>query len=411
VAPVAPQAHNRATARREPASRRSLFGVTRRYRLAVPVVVAALIGVGAWIPRLDAAAAPHLPAMRSSSLITKALSEHVSHLSGTLRWSADLGLPSLSSLTDGSGQSITASSGFDPSSLLSGSQTVDLWIAGAKRERIALPGTLEESDVVRDGNQAWVWDSTTAHVTHYVLAGPKTAAGPAAAPAPVRNAEHMTPQAVAGEILAGLNQSTTSVSVGPAVDVAGRAAYLLRVAPDRRVAANRDSTISSIDIAIDATTGLPLRVAVYAVGQTAPALQVGFTSIDYSAPSAANLAAPHGITTSTKVIHAVGRHPESVRRSESRPAHRSMHHAKSNPTIGKDWGSIAVLSSPQYLAGQAGFSFLELQSIATQVSGPWGSGRLLTSSLINALFLPDGQILVGLTTPHALEQAAAGINS
>jgi hypothetical protein len=375
--------------------------VTRKYRLAVPVVVVALIGVGTWIPRLDAAAAPHLPSVSSSRVIAKALSEHVSHLSGTVRWSADLGLPSLSSLTDGNGQSISASSGFDPTSLLSGSQSVEVWIAGANRERIALPGTLEESDVVREGNQAWVWDSSSAHVTHYVLAG--TEASRSAEPASVSRAEQVTPQAVALRILSGLKQSTTSVTVGPAVRVAGRAAYVLRLAPDRSLAANRSSTVASVDIAIDATTGLPLRVSVYAVGQTAAALQIGYTSIDYSAPSSADLAIPHGITTSTKVIHAPQRHPASTpRHSMLRPKAST----KPKAVIGADWGSIFALSGPELYEGPSGVTFLELQSVTTAVSGSWGSGRLLTSSLVNALFLPDGRVLVGLTSPAALEAAA-----
>jgi outer membrane lipoprotein-sorting protein len=328
--------------------------------------VAALIGAGAWIPRMDAAAAPHLPKISSAQVIAKVLSEHVSHFSGTVRWSADLGLPSLSNLTGAGGQAVSASSAFDPTSLLSGSQDFDVWIAGANRERIELPGTLEESDVVRDGNQAWVWDSSTAHVTHYVLAGTKTSRG--AEPDAVSDGEQVTPQALAARILAGLRQSTTSVSVANSVSIDGHSAYVLRLAPDRTVAANRASTISSIDIAVDASTGLPLRISIYAVGQAAPALQVGYTSISYSAPSSADL-------------------------------------------IGADWGSIFAVSGADLYEGSSGMAFLELESVTTAVSGPWGSGRLLTSSLINALFLPNGRVLVGLTSPAALEQAVAGTAS
>jgi hypothetical protein len=45
------------------------------------------------------------------------------------------------------------------------------------------------------------------------------------------------------------------------------------------------------------------------------------------------------------------------------------------------------------------------------VSGSWGSGRLLSSALINALVLPSGRVLVGFVTPAALEQAAAKAGS
>ena len=42
---------------------------------------------------------------------------------GTVRWTANLGIPDLSALTSGAGQSI-AQGGFDPTTLLSGSHDV-----------------------------------------------------------------------------------------------------------------------------------------------------------------------------------------------------------------------------------------------------------------------------------------------
>jgi outer membrane lipoprotein-sorting protein len=363
-----------------------------RYRFAAPVVVAALIGTGAAVvPKLDAAAAPHLPTVSAQQLVAKAVSEKVDHLSGAIRWDADLGLPSVSELTGGDGQTVSSASGFDPTSLASGSQTFDVWVAGSQRQRVAIPGSLEETDVVRDGSQAWVWQSSTAHVTHYVLkrAGGQEATVPASN---ATSAQDLNPQTVASHILADLNLSTTSVSVAPSETVAGRSAYVLRLAPDRSVTGNRDSTVGSIEIAVDASTGLPLRVTVWAAGQSQPALELGYTSISYSMPSSHDLAPPTGETTTTKVIEPAGPHHQAA---------GSLGHRID--LIGSDWGSIANVA--------AGSAAGRLYSATTAVSGSWGSGRLLSSTLVNALLLPDGRALVGFVTPAALEQAAARIGS
>jgi len=39
------------------------------------------------------------------------------------------------------------------------------------------------------------------------------------------------------------------------------------------------------------------------------------------------------------------------------------------------------------------------------VSGAWGSGRLLHTSLGNVLFLSDGRVAAGFVSPSALEAA------
>ena len=53
----------------------------------------------------------------------------------------------------------------------------------------------------------------------------------------------------------------------------------------------------------------------------------------------------------------------------------------------------------------------QLAEIGSPVSGAWGSGRLVTSKLVNALILPDGRMLVGLVTPDRLEAAAGQLGS
>ena len=44
---------------------------------------------------------------------------------------------------------------------------------------------------------------------------------------------------------------------------------------------------------------------------------------------------------------------------------------------------------------------------ATQVSGSWGSGRLLRTSLVSALITSNGRLFVGAVQPSVLYAAAA----
>ncbi len=413
--------------------------LSKRTRIAAPFVVTGLIAAGAWLPTLRASASPHLRSIPASHLVEKVLSEKVSHLSGTFEWSADLGLPSLSDLTGGGGQSVATATGFDPTSLLSGTHTFEVWIDGSQRERVAAPGTLSETDLVRSGRQAWVYDSSTNHVTHYVLPRPSSRL-PSAPPAARSGLwlERVGVARLADELLRSVRSVGSDVSVGRPVEVAGRAAYVLRIAPDRSIPANRASTVSAATIAVDATTGLPLRVSIYAAGQSRPALQVGFSSISYATPSRSVFAAPTGQSTTTKILRSqpstatessrtrgwvgyarlpqvsgseqiapptIAPGPQPIDRHPSEVAWGRFNAGPSRPvseSLGRDWGTIRVLSAPDLDGSAAG----ELASVTTVVSGRWGSGRLLTSSLVNALFLPDGQVLVGLVTPAALEAAA-----
>lgn len=375
--------------------------LSRPTRLAAPFVVVGLIAAGAIVPTLQAGASPKLPAITAKHLVEKVLDEKVSHLSGTFQWKANLGLPSLSALTSGNGQSVSTSSGFDPTSLLSGTHNFEIWIDGAARQRLAAPASLAETDIVRRGHQAWLYDSSTNHVTHYVM----SCASSAAPTTPMPDSLNVT--AVADKVLSRLRSVGTVVSVGRPAEVAGRAAYVLRLAPDRALAVNRASTVSAATIAVDAKTGLPLRVSIFAVGQKSPALQVGYSSISFARPSGTRFAAPVGQTTSTKVVGCpAGGASRPAERTSPTVAHSGA--AQASSSLGRDWGSITQLPAGTVPLGVAAG---EVDSVSTVVSGSWGSGRLVESTLVNALLLANGRVLIGLVTPAALEAAAGQLHS
>src|ERR1700689_4990246 len=204
----------------------------------------------------------------------------------TVQEAASLGLPDLPGSSD-------PLSGL---SLLSGTHTFKIAYDGPAKVRVAVPVSMGETDVRRDGRNVWLWDSQTNKATHYILP-----AGAADTPPNVAQAQRVpTPPQLAKQILAAVG-STTKVGLQQNVTVAGQPAYQLSLAPkDSR------SLIGQVRIAIDASNSLPLQVQVFARGAASPAFSVGYTSLSYARPAASNFAfsPPPGAKVKTVTVPA-----------------------------------------------------------------------------------------------------------
>ena len=67
-----------------------------------------------------------------------------------VRLEADLGLPAIPIAGQGSSEL---------SSLASGTHTLRVWYSGPDHARVALLGTLGETDVITNGTDVWTWSS------------------------------------------------------------------------------------------------------------------------------------------------------------------------------------------------------------------------------------------------------------
>jgi outer membrane lipoprotein-sorting protein len=263
----------------------------RRARWAVPVGAVAAVGIvvaGSVIARGQAT--PTLPARTTAQLLAAVDSPAAlpSAMTATVEETASLGLPDLPGSSD-------PLSGL---SLLSGSHTFRIWYDGPTKVRVAVPVSMGETDVRRDGRSVWLWDSQTNKATHYIL--PAGAAD--TAPNSIQAQNVPTPPQLAKQILAAVG-STTTVGLQQNVTVAGQPAYQLSLAPkDGR------SLIGQVRIAIDASNSLPLQVQVFARGAASPAFSVGYTSLSFARPAASNFAfsPPPGAKVKTVTIPAGG---------------------------------------------------------------------------------------------------------
>ena len=345
---------------------------SRRARWAVPagaLVVTGGVLAGSLIS--TAQAAPGLPARTPAQLLVEVADATTPPLTGTVVETASFGLPSL----PGTGNPTSLSS------LLTGSHTIRVWYAGPRHFRLAVPQSLSESDVIRDGSTAWLWQSTLNKVTKFAL--------PARAPAEAVPQQPLTPQQAAQQVLAAVGP-TTAVSVASNVTVAGQAAYALILAPkDHR------SLVGQVQIDVDGRNGVPLRLQVFARGASTPAFQVGYTAIQFVTPAAADLSfTPPAGATVTRVNLGNGDHGQ--------PAGTAGY-----STIGKDWLTVLRLPSSDLTpSGGSDRVLSTLLGAATPVHGAWGSGRLLRTSLVSVLITDSGRAYVGAVQPSVLYDAA-----
>jgi outer membrane lipoprotein-sorting protein len=385
-------------------------------RWAVPagtLIVAGGVLAGSVIPA--AQAAPLLPSRTPAQLLAAlAAKTSAPPLTGTVVETASLGLPALPSAGDPASLP----------SLLTGSHTIRVWYSDPDHYRMAAPQSMSESDVIRNGSSAWLWDSTDNTVTHVAL--------PPDAAVPLLPSTPLAPQQAAEQALARVGPAT-AVSVDRNVTVAGEAAYQLVLAPR-----SSGSLVGQVRIAIDARHNVPLRVQVFAKGATSPAVQVAFTSVSFARSSTGNFAfsppagatvtqesagsgsyasgqAPHGgsITNGVSVIGhgwlAVAGLPLSSLTGTTPPGgaggsglgpFRSSSQSAA-PGSGGPGGSGAPV-----LGGGTATVFGALLQSAARVSGPWGSGHLLRTGLVSVLITSQGRILIGAVTPDVLYRAA-----
>ncbi|HMA47730.1 MAG TPA: hypothetical protein VKP11_11115, partial [Frankiaceae bacterium] len=165
--------------------------------------------------------------------------------------------------------------------------------------------------------------------------------------------------------------------------VAGRPAYQLVLTPrDGR------TLIASVRIALDSATSVPLRVQVYARGQSAPAVEIGFTDVSFRVPASSvfRFTLPAGARVTERAVT-----PDDVAGSSD---------AVRPTVIGRGW--TAVLETRTRLATDASG-----RQVLDRLSTPVAGGRLVTTRLVSVLLTDDGRVLAGAVAPDALRRVAA----
>lgn len=373
----------------------SIFERRPRLRWAVPAAIVGLAVGGSLGGTLGAAADSPLPPRTAAELLVDLQDPQVQPLSGTVVARADLGLPQL---PGSSGMSA------DPLALIAGTNTLRVWYDGPQRARVALIAPASETAVIRNGRDVWLWSTDGPTVDHLVL--PADADGyEAPEPGDLPSGFPTTPEEAAQLVLAALEPST-EVTTSGAATVAGRDAYELVLTP------KQDGTlVERVVIAMDAQTRIPLRVSVDSTRTDDPAVEVGYSRIDYARPDASvfEFTPPEGATVTERVL------PEPPAGGHG-DAGEPIPDRDGGPTVvGTGWTTVVVGRVPADAVGglveqpdsEDARQLLGLLESIPRESGDWGSGRVLRGTLVSAVLADDGRFAVGAVTPELLFSALA----
>ncbi len=402
-----------------------------RARWAVPAVTAVVVAAAFAAPPLIASAGDEgLPAVTPEQLLAQVAQAEPSPLSGTVVYTARLGLPEIPFAEAG---------GADPIALLGGSSTLRVWSDGTDRSRVALLGATSEYSVVQDGLQAWTYSSADDEAVHYSLSAADQARAEAlttGARPPVAG-DLPTPDEAATAVLADAEQFST-VTLDNQATIAGRAAYQLVVTPT-----STDTLVARVVVGIDAQTSTPLRVQVWSTQDaSAPALEIGFTDVTFAMPDDAVLAfsPPAGADVKEVVVplpDTTGTHPEPGTDpgtaalpegvTVSGTGWATVVEATGLDVAGLVAGDPAALTSvpgaghtfgsesaqdligefvPEDGSGHPGSFSLDTSALYDQLTTKVPEGRLLSSTLLSVLVTDDGRVLVGAVPPETLRAQA-----
>ncbi|MFF4583405.1 outer membrane lipoprotein carrier protein LolA [Streptomyces sp. NPDC001389] len=386
-------------------------------RYAVPVAVAGVAAATvAMVPAFANAGSPDLPKVTAQQLIEKVAASDVQQLSGSARITTDLGLPTLASgLLGGAG--VTGGSA-DPedkiAQLANGTHTLRVAADGPDRQKLTLLDGKDEYTLVHNGNDVWGYDSKSNEAFHDKAdrSGQDHKAADRLA---------ASPQQVAQEILKNAGP-TTDISMGETAQIAGRDAYQLVLKPKQS-----GSTVGSVQIAVDAKNGVPLRVQLLSSQGGKPIVEAGFTQVDFGKPAADSFAftppkgarLTEGADKSKDGKHGRnGKDDERFKALESLPGLGGLAGGPQGrgdvKMLGEGWSTVARIDSG---AGK-GLKDIEndknapkeakqfLNSLGDKVHGKFGEGRVLSTRLVNALITDDGKVYVGAVTKDQLVKAA-----
>lgn len=332
--------------------------------VAVGGVVAGAVALGFVAAPAGAGQSPTLPKTTPAALVQSVLQAQVPAMSGTVEIDNNLGLPALPGVPQAA----------------AGTSELRMWTDGHNRSRLSLPTSASEQTVVDDGTTVYVWDSNDRTVVKHSLKSDERRAATHA------QRQGLDPATAARDLVAAVRQ-TSDVTVDGTDEVAGRPAYdlVLTPKPDER------TLLREVRISVDAQSHIPLRLTVLADNTDTPALQIGFTSVDFGAqsPSLFRFTVPQGAT----VVNG-DKHDERSARIAG---------GAEPKFVGTGWDTVAVLKLP---SGNGTNQALNLvHRFGKPVSGSWGSGQLVSTDIANALVTSDGRVAVGFVPQQVLAQA------
>jgi outer membrane lipoprotein-sorting protein len=292
-------------------------------------------------------------------------------------------------LTSG-GEGGGAAGGLTSSPLLTGG-TGRMWIAKDGRVRLELQAEKGDTQVLYDGHTVSIYDAASNTLYRYT---------PPSDSEPETPADHHEVPTVAKIEEAISHLQHVNVSGATPTDIAGQAAYTVRVSPKEG-----GSLIGGAELSWDAVHGVPLRAAIYSSTSSSPTIELAATDISYGPvdSSVFEFNPPANAKVEEIVI------PKKDETKPGDPSSNSGDHPHVT-THGQGITSIAVLESKAKEGAKQSQPTTEAGLQQVKINGveaselPTELGTLLSFERSGVRYL-----LVGAVSPSAVEAVAKGL--
>ena len=270
-----------------------------------------------------------------------------------------------------------------------------LWIAKDGRVRLELKAEKGDTQILYDGHTLSLYDASSNTLYRYT---PPAGHEPAT-PGPDSTPAHEVPTVAKVEEAVSRLERHANVSAATPTDVAGQAAYTVRISPKES-----GSLFGGVELSWDAVHGVPLRAAIYSSTNSSPVIELAASEVSYGPvpDSVFAINPPAGVkikeVSTSHTDGANGSHPASAADKPSLTTHGH------GPT------AIAVLESKsQAGAGKSASEPLEgLPKVA--INGASASElRTELGTLLSFERSGVHYVLAGSVTPAAIEAFARGL--
>jgi outer membrane lipoprotein-sorting protein len=282
-----------------------------------------------------------------------------------------------------------------------------LWIGTEGHARLELQSEKGDTQILWDGKTASLYDASTNTLYRYVPSAETTgvsaptgsngtsASGPSSA---TGTSPHGTP--TVAEIEESLSRAAKHANISPATptDVAGQAAYTVRVSPREN-----GGLIAGAEVSWDAVHGIPLRAALYSTTSSSPTIELAATEVSYGPVAASTLDFAAPATAKVEEVTLPAKHDSDAPDSGNGEKPKVSTH-------GEGLASIVLLESP-VKAGSKEDPTSELESLpkvtvdgASASELPTPLGTLLTFERAGVRY-----VLAGSVTPASIEAFARGL--
>jgi len=149
-----------------------------------------------------------------------------------------------------------------------------LWISKERHVRLELQSEKGDTEIYYDGHTVQMYDPSSNTLYRYTPSAHE--GGTEQSAVPDSGAHHEAPTVAKIEEAISHLSEHANVSGATPTDVAGQAAYTVRVTPKES-----GSLLGGAELSFDAVHGVPLRAAIYSTESSAPVIELAATSISY----------------------------------------------------------------------------------------------------------------------------------